>query len=489
MEKLLNSLDLKTSGKWIVLSLLVGIVAGLGAIVFHGAGQFVTRWTLIEIAGHAPREATGEFGVDALVTRPFSPALLLTVMTLGGLASGWLVFTFAPEAKGHGTDAAIEAFHRRRGDIKGRIPIIKTLASAITIGTGGSAGREGPIAQIGAGFGSWLGKILKLTPRDRRIMLAAGMGAGVGSIFRAPLAGALFAAEIMYSESDFEAEVFIPAATSSIIGYSVYCLSLPEDIRYAPLFELAPNLAPSSPLELLPYAVLAVILATVGVLYIKAFYGIEHLFTRLPIPPHVKPAIGAFLAGLLGIGLYFAGDENVQLLAVLQTGYGTLQDALRSADEVGIGVLLAVALVKIVTTGLTIGSGGSGGVFGPSMVIGGCVGGAVGQWFNKLWPAVVSQPESFAIVGMAGFFAGCAHVAVLDHHHGFRDDRGVRPLAPDHVGLDPLFRDGTTLEAVPQPGSHPTGIPRAPWRFHGRHPRRAHRRRGLRPWAPDLAHS
>ncbi len=409
VEKLLSSLDLKTSGKWVILSLLVGVVSGLGAIVFHRAGQFVTRATLVNIAGFAPAEAAGEHGVGVEPTRPFSPWHMVGVMTLGGLASGLIVFTFAPEARGHGTDAAIEAFHRRRGEIKGRIPIVKTLASAITIGTGGSAGREGPIAQIGAGFASWLGQMLKLTARDRRIMLAAGMGAGVGSIFPAPLAGALFAAEILYSESDFEAEVFIPAATSSIIGYSVYTLSLPEDIRHAPLFELAPNLAPSSPLELLPYAALAVILVSVGALYIKVFYGMEHLFNRLPGPPHIKPAIGALLAGIIGIGLYTSGGENRHLLAVLQTGYGTLQDALTSSSDVGIKVLLAVAFVKILTTSLTISSGGSGGVFGPSMVIGGCVGGAVGEWFHRLWPQVVTQPESFSIVGMAGFFAGCAH--------------------------------------------------------------------------------
>ena len=148
----------------------------------------------------------------------FQPWLLVLVMAGGGLASGLLVYTFAPEAEGHGTDAAIDAFHNKRGEIRGRIPIIKTIASAITLGTGGSAGREGPIAQIGAGFGSYLGGLLKLPARDRRIMLAAGMGAGVGAIFRAPLAGAVFAGEILYRDADIESDAIVPAAISSAVA-------------------------------------------------------------------------------------------------------------------------------------------------------------------------------------------------------------------------------------------------------------------------------
>jgi len=335
--------------------------------------------------------------------------MIVVVMTVGGLLSGWLVYTFAPTAEGHGTDAAIDAFHNKRGFIRARIPLIKTLASAVTIGTGGSAGREGPIAQIGAGTGSALATALNLSARDRRIMLAAGMGAGVGAIFRAPLAGALFAAEILYSDSDFEADVVIPAATASIIGYSVYCLSLPDEIRYQPLFSLRPDLAPASTLELLPYLALSVVLVAVGVLYIKTFYGIHKLFKKLPVIPHLRPAIGAALAGIVGVGLFQALGQNRQVLAVLSTGYGTLQDAVTDTASVGIGILLTVALVKILTTSLTISSGGSGGVFGPSMVIGGCVGAAVGQQFHLWWPDLVRQPEAFGIVGMAGFFAGCAH--------------------------------------------------------------------------------
>lgn len=411
LKRFLNTLDLKSSGKWTLLSVLVGIIAGTGGILFQLASQAVVAYTIAPMAGYVPPEARGEHAtIDAHPNETFSPLLLVAVMTAGGLASGWLVYTFAPEAEGHGTDAAIDAFHNKRGMIRWHVPIVKTLASAITLGTGGSGGREGPIAQIGASFGSFLATKLNLSSRDRRILLAAGMGAGVGSIFRAPLAGALFAAEILYSDSDFEAEVFIPAATASIIGYSVYTMSLPESVRYLPLFGKpeTPFIA-GNPWELLPYAVLAVLLVIVGAIYIKTFYGVHKLFAKLPFPKTVRPALGAAMAGGLGVGLFYAMSQNPHALAVLSTGYGVLQTALTHPASIGISVLLVVAFVKILTTSLTISSGGSGGVFGPSMVIGGCVGSAVGLFFQQLWPSVVPRPEAFGIVGMAGFFAGCAH--------------------------------------------------------------------------------
>lgn len=408
----LVTLDLKSSGKWFLLSTLIGIVAGLGAIAFQVASQSALHFTLVQIAGYTPREPAGEHSLFLHQERPLSPWLIVAVMAGGGLVSGVIVYTFAPEAEGHGTDAAIESFHQKRGFIRARIPVIKMITSAITIGTGGSGGREGPIAQIGAGFGSFLATQLQLSARDRRIMLAAGMGAGVGAIFRAPLAGALFAAEILYRDSDLESDVIVPAAISSIIGYSVFSMFLPADQRFVPLFGSHLNYAVASPAELLPLTVLAVILVLVGIIYIKFFYGTHHQFKKLPVIPHVRPMIGAMAAGCCGIALYYLTGKDERALAVLSTGYGTLQSALENCRGMGIWLLLAVALVKIVTTSLTIGSGGSGGVFGPSMVIGGCVGGAVGNFFHGIWPDLVPNPEVYAIVGMAGFFAGCAHAPI-----------------------------------------------------------------------------
>ena len=239
-------------------------------------------------------------------------------------------------------------------------------------------------------------------------MLAAGMGAGVGAIFRAPLAGAVFAGEILYREADIESDAIVPAAMSSAIAYSVFCLWLPPELRFTPLFGRHVFYDVGSPLELLPYGAMAVILVFAGVLYIKTFYGMHALFKKLPILPHLRPMVGAVLAGLVGLGMYFGFGENPDALAVLASGYGTLQKTMAGTVEVAAPLLVAVALVKILTTSLTISSGGSGGVFGPSMVIGGCLGSAVGQVFNAWWPELVRQPQAFAIVGMAGFFSGCA---------------------------------------------------------------------------------
>jgi CIC family chloride channel protein len=152
ITRFVKYLEFHSSGKWLILSSLIGVVAGLGAIVFQLLGQFVIHFTLSGIAGFAPSEAAGEHAIFAHSETEFSLLGLMLVITAGGLVSGFLVYTYAPEAEGHGTDAAIDSFHNKRGMIRARIPFIKTMASAITIGTGGSGGREGPIAQIGAGF-------------------------------------------------------------------------------------------------------------------------------------------------------------------------------------------------------------------------------------------------------------------------------------------------------------------------------------------------
>jgi len=411
-DRLIKLLDIKATGKWFMLSAAIGVVAGLGAIAFQYLSQMVLFYALGGVAGYIPGEPKGEHGFFEHGTHEFSPWKLVLVMTGGGFVSGWLVSKFAPEAAGHGTDAAIEAFHHNRGIIRSRVPFIKTIASAVTLGTGGSGGREGPIAQIGAGFGSYLATRLKLSDRDRRIMVAAGMGAGVGSIFRAPLAGALFAGEILYRDAEIESEVIVPAAISSIIGYSVYSLSLPAEYRFSPLFGRDLHFAVSSPFELIPYALLAIVLALAAILYIKVFYGTHALFEKLPIPASLRPALGAALAGLVGLGIFYGFDSDPRTLAVLSTGYGAIQHAVNPTTLPAIGLLLAIVVGKIITTSFTISSGGSGGVFGPSMVVGGCLGSAVGQFFHQINPTVVHSPQAYTIVGMAGFFAGAAHAPI-----------------------------------------------------------------------------
>jgi CIC family chloride channel protein len=409
---------LRPQARLLALSLLVGVIAGVGAVVFQAACQIVSRYSLEALVGYHPGGPKNEPQVLTL-SEPaygeahFVPWMLLLVPTVGGILSGFLVYTLAPEAEGHGTDAAIDAYHHKGGQIRPLVPLVKIVASALTLGSGGSGGREGPIAQIGAGFGSFMGGLLHLRPAERRVLMAAGMGAGVAAIFRAPLAGALFAAEVLYRSPDFESEVIIPAALASITAYCTFGTILHG---WDPLFNIKPEVSSAltftDPFALLSYLLLACFMAILAMIYTRSFYGLTHLFHRIPMRPHFKPAIGAFLTGLLGLILYFAvaGDQTV--LAVLSFGYGILQKAMDlQASEVNLNwalVLLLVALGKIATTGFTIGSGGSGGVFGPSMVIGGCGGGALGIFLHWLWPPLAPQPASFVIVGMAGFFAAAA---------------------------------------------------------------------------------
>ncbi len=390
-----HSVQFARASKRIFFFVLIGIIAGLGSIVFHYLCQLGVHYFMDMTAGYRPPSPAGEHYLMAPTTQPFNRWILLLLPAVGGLVSGWIVYTFAPEAEGHGTDAAIDAYHQKGGFIRGRVPIVKMLASAITLSTGGSGGREGPIALIGAGFGSFLATRMNLSNRERRIMLAAGVGAGIGSIFRAPLAGALFASEVLYRDPEFESETIIPAGISSVVAYCMFCLVF----GWGSLFQ-APDCHFSNPLELGPYIVLAFILVGTAAFYVKTFYGVTRFFKSLKIPNHIKPAIGGLCTGIVG---FF-------LPSTLAFGYGYVQQALR--NELTIPFLFALAIGKILTTSFSIGSGGSGGVFGPSVLIGGAMGGAVGQLFNQMMPGVVTQPGAFIVVGMAGFFTAVSNTPI-----------------------------------------------------------------------------
>ncbi|MDY6987964.1 MAG: chloride channel protein [Thermodesulfobacteriota bacterium] len=392
----LTTARITSAGKWTFYYILIGLIAGLGAIVFQYLCQVGLYVFLEMMAGYRPHGPAGEAHLFLPSGKPLNPWMLFFLPSLGGLFSGWLVYTFAPEAEGHGTDAAIDSYHNKGGFVRGRIPFIKTIASAVTITTGGSGGREGPIAQIGAGFGSYLATRLKLSDRQRRIMLAAGIGAGVGAIFRAPLAAALFAAEVLYREPEFEAEVIIPAGISSIVAYCLFCLVF----GWGSLFQ-SPDFVFRNPVELGPYIVLAFVLAGGGVLYVRSFYGVHRFFSKWNVPNHLKPAIGGLCTG--AIGCFFMKET-------LAFGYGSAQMALD--NELPTLFLLGLAFGKIFTTSFSIGSGGSGGVFGPSVVIGGAFGGAVGRIFHSIMPGVVTEPGAFVVVGMAGFFAAVSNAPI-----------------------------------------------------------------------------
>ncbi len=392
MTRFLGVVDVGYLRKWLVVAILIGIVAGVGSILFYMAIKGVTWLMLGQGAGLFPPLPAGE---GQTIVSPITRRWMIPVIcTIGGLLSGLLVFKFAPEAEGHGTDAAINSFHNKDGIIRRRVPLIKLIASAITIGSGGSAGREGPVALIGAGFGSTIADIFKLNSRDRRIALAVGLGAGIGSIFKAPLGGALISAEILY-QRDFEFEALLPSFIASIVGYSVYS----SWQGWTPIFSINTQFAFRRPEELIGYAVLGIACGLLGILYGRTFYRVRDLFKGLKVPNYAKPAIGGLVVGIIG----------VFLPQILGTGYGWLQLAINgNSAALPLGIMVAVIFGKIVATSLSVGSGGSGGVFAPGLVIGGMVGATIWSLLHNFTSIVPSDPATFVVLGMMTLFGGVA---------------------------------------------------------------------------------
>ena len=380
--------------KWVILGALIGVVGGLGAIAFYTALEIATHLFLALLVGLTPPSPTGEGG--APITDAVRPWALPLVVGLGGLISGIIVFRFAPEAEGHGTDAAIAAYHHHPRGIRGRIPLVKLVSSAVTIGSGGSGGREGPTAQISAGFGSYLSRLLDLDARDARIAVAVGMAAGIGAIFRAPLGGAVLGAELLYRE-DVESEALVPSFIATIIAYSIFG----SVVGFEPIFGARRVSGSATPGSWVGTRSSGSLAALVGLLYIRNFYGFMDGFGRLRIPRILKPAIGGFIVGC--IGLVIPG--------VLGTGYGFVQAGLdrQALLAIPLWMVLILPFAKIVATSLSIGSGGSGGIFGPGMFIGGMLGAGIWRLLEPVAPAIPADPAPFIIVAMMALFGSVAH--------------------------------------------------------------------------------
>ncbi|MHC1745326.1 MAG: chloride channel protein [Syntrophobacteraceae bacterium] len=392
---ILDRLQKHRTVRWAAFSATVGVLSGLMACVVFYLLEWATFFSMEYLAGYHTLKPGGEHLVDLVSDTPFRQWALCLLPAIGGLLSGLLVYTWAPEAEGHGTDAFIDAFHNKSGHIRTRVPFIKGIASVITLATGGSAGREGPIAQIGAGIGSWLGRALGLSVRERRLLLLAGCAAGLGAIFRAPLGGALTSIEVLYRE-DFEAEGIILCIISSVVGYAIFTTVFGHE----PIFDIPP-VQFRNPLELLFYGALALVCVPFGYAYVRVFYGLrDYFFRRIPLKKAFIPALGGAMVGIVAIWTP----------QVLSGGYGVIQQALRG--DLTFSLMFAVAAVKILATSFTISSGGSGGVFGPSLFIGAMLGGAVGQLGHQWFPSIVSHPGAFALVGMGAFFAGVAKAPI-----------------------------------------------------------------------------
>jgi CIC family chloride channel protein len=380
------------SNRLLFYAAVVGVFGGLGAQIFVWLLDWGERIFSVGLAGYT-HPASGVLH-PAPHYGPWGVWLIPVATTLGGLLCGLLVYSLAPEAEGHGTDAAVAAYHFHGGRVRPIVPAVKAVASAITIGSGGAAGREGPTAQISVGAASILCDLLHLQEAERRVLVLAGMAAGLSAIFRSPLGMAIFAGEILYASMASEYEALPFTLVAAVVAYAVNGLF----VGWTPIFLIPANLGFTRPIELLGFGLLGVAAGIVGAIEPSVFYGIRDLFHKLQTPNHVKPAIGGLLMGLLA--MVFPQS--------LDTGYGWVQMTM-TGGYVG-HILILLVFVKILAMSLTISSGGSGGVFGPNVYIGAMLGGWVAFVMDKWFPAAHFIPAAFAVVGMGAVFAGTARV-------------------------------------------------------------------------------
>jgi CIC family chloride channel protein len=409
-----SPLDLRLLGRTLLHAALVGCCAGLVGAAFFAALEVGQTVLLEGLAGYVPARARGEALLGDAVPRPFRFWVLALLPALGGLASGLLTWRFAREAAGGGGDATIEAYHQHGGLMRARVMPVKAAASIAALATGGAGGREGPTMQIGAAIGSFVGRLLPVTARERRVLVVAGIAAGIAAVFRTPLGAALLAVEMLYRD-DFEADALVPAILASVVSYSIV-ISI---FGTTTLFGWLPRLS-FVPAHLPLYVVLAVLVALASVTFVSAIRLVQRTSARLPVPEWARPAIGGLAMGaLVTTVVWFAGarelDGGVRGLGLLGGGYGALQSALDRAPGVAGGwslVLLFVGLAaaKLVAAALTVGSGASAGDFAPSLVIGGLLGGAFGHACAIAFDDPSIQPAAFVLVGMGTFYGGIAHV-------------------------------------------------------------------------------
>ena len=421
----------------IVLGSVIGLVTALGAVAFKRVLDHVTEYTS---------------AVDAQMPMWFLPLLPMA----GALVSGYLVGRFASEARGHGVPEVIQAVHRRGGKIRRRVAAIKAVTSILTIGSGGSAGAEGPIVQIGAAVGSGAAQTLKISREHVTTLLGCGAAAGIASVFNAPLAGVLFVMEIILR--DFSLKTFTPimiasvmsaATTQAILGRNEALFAVSKELaRYQFTFSELPS-----------YVVLGLLCAVVAVAFIRMLYAAEDVFAKARMPMLLKPVLGAFLLGIVGIGYlgvaHAQGRTEAHVPNFFYNGYSTIETLLEPLTydkdvvertphepayvepqpgdlevnpggpaqanplmegevlETGMLMLLLLMACKMVGTSLTLGSGGSGGVFAPSLFLGATAGAAFGKALGivGLLPEGGS-PASYALVGMAAVVAGTTHAPI-----------------------------------------------------------------------------
>ena len=359
----------------VAMGLVVGLGAGLGAVAFR---YLIQGFNTVFFGGIQP-----------WLGNWLGPAAVIPIPALGGLLFGPIIYFFAREAKGHGVPEVMLAVAQQGGRIRPAVVVVKALASAICIGSGGSVGREGPIVQIGSALGSSIGQAFRMSDARIRTLVACGAAGGIAATFNAPIAGVFFALEIILGEFTTRAfgVVVVSSVTASVVGRTAF--------GNVPAFPV-PGYQIAHVGEYGLYAVLAVIAGLVGVGFTRTLYWFEDRFDALRMPEYLKPVPGGLALGALAVFL-------PQLLGV---GYPAMADALQG--QYGFALLAALALGKVLAVSLTIGSGGSGGVFAPSLYVGSMLGTAFGAGAGALWPGYVAPAGAYGLVGMAAVFAGAA---------------------------------------------------------------------------------
>ena len=361
------------TGKYFGQAVLVGILAGFVVVAFRFLINLGTEW-IFDGVGRGNRW------------------VFLGLPAVGALLGYLLIKRFDSLEHARGTDSAILAYHRRHGYVPPAVLPVKSVASVLTVASGGSAGYEGPVTLLGAACGSVVASWFGLSRRARRILMTAGISAGIAALFQAPLAGAIFGFEVLYSSSDIEYDCILPCFVASTVAYTIFAYFF----GWGALFPMPTDIVYSNGLRLLPYFALALVVTFGTRFYISFYTETERMFSSARrLPGWARVVVGGLLTGLIG---FFTPE-------ILGTSYPVIQKTL-TAGSIGFGMLIAIFFLKAIATSFTVGSGGSGGVFAPALVCGGTLGGAVGVFFARVLPASWGvHPAAFALVGMAGFLA------------------------------------------------------------------------------------
>lgn len=405
-----SPVDLRIVGRTLLHAVVVGLLAGVLGVLFVRALDGLQVLLLEGAVGYVPLRASGE--AAHAIGGVFRWWLVVPLLFVGGLVAGWVI-RWAPEIAGGGADATLEAYHSGQAVVRNRVLPAKLVASLATLATGGAGGREGPTIQIGGAVGALAGRLLRLSARERHILLLAGAAAGISAVFRTPLGAALLVVEMVYSDG-FENDALVPSVLASVVSYAVAITLHPEGVllAHAPRYPFVPAHLPL-------YALLAIFTSLGAVFFLAVYKRVKAFFTALQVSPLLKPAIGGALLGVLVLlvifGLSMLEGAPLRGVGLLGGGYGLVQAAISSSPIAGqgwaaVGFFAAMMIIKAFATSLTVGSGGSAGDFAPSMAMGGLIGGAFGRAAQLLLADPRLDPGAFVLVGMGAFYGGIAHV-------------------------------------------------------------------------------